>query len=101
VRRLAARSFDRAYHPSGVRRQLVAIWTSGNRRPALAALRLPTLVFHGAADPLIPVENGRGTAAAIPGARLEIVDGMGHELPRRVWPRLVEAIARQLTDRSK
>lgn len=101
VRRLAARAFDRAYDPSGVRRQLVAIWTSGNRKPALARLRVPTLVFHGEADPLIPVENGRDTARAIPGARLEIVPGMGHELPRRVWPRLIEALASQLTDRSK
>jgi pimeloyl-ACP methyl ester carboxylesterase len=63
ARRFAARAFDRAYHPSGVHRQLVAIWASGTRKPALAALRVPTLVIHGDADPLIPVENGRDTAA--------------------------------------
>jgi pimeloyl-ACP methyl ester carboxylesterase len=94
IRRLAARSFDRAYHPSGTRRQLIAIWASGNRKPGLQRLRLPALVIHGDADPLIPVENGRDTAAAIPGARLEIIAGMGHDLPRPIWPRLVDAIVR-------
>ncbi|HUS68385.1 MAG TPA: alpha/beta fold hydrolase [Kofleriaceae bacterium] len=94
VRRLAARAFARAYHPSGIRRQLVAIWTSGSRKPGLAALRVPTLVVHGDADPLIPVEGGRDTAATVPGARLEIIAGMGHDLPPAIWPRLVDAIAR-------
>lgn len=94
VRQIAARSFDRGYHPAGVRRQLVAIWCSGNRKPALARLRLPTLVLHGERDPLIPVDNGRDTAAAIPGARLVTVPGMGHELPRRVWPLLVDELAK-------
>ena len=101
VRQIAARSFDRGYHPSGVRRQLVAIWCSGNRKPALSALRVPTLVLHGDADPLIPVDNGRDTARAIPGARLVVVPGMGHELPRRVWPLLVDELTRQLTSQSK
>ncbi len=93
IRRLAGRSFERAYHPSGTRRQLVAIWASGNRKPALAGVHVPTLVLHGAADPLIPVENGRDTAQAIPGARLQIIAGMGHDLPRPVWPQLIDAIA--------
>jgi pimeloyl-ACP methyl ester carboxylesterase len=94
VRRLAARAFARAYHPSGTRRQLVAIWTSGSRKPGLAALRVPALVIHGEADPLIPVEGGRDTAATIPGARLEIIPGMGHDLPPAIWPRLADAIGR-------
>jgi pimeloyl-ACP methyl ester carboxylesterase len=92
-RRLAARSFDRAYRPGGVRRQLIAIWLSGDRTPALARLALPTLVMHGDADPLVPVDGGRATARAIPGARLEIIPGMGHELPRAVWPRVIDGVA--------
>ena len=92
VRRVAARSFDRAYRPGGVRRQLIAIWLSGDRTPALAALRVPTLVMHGDADPLIPVDGGRATARAIAGARLEVIPGMGHELPRPVWPRVIDAV---------
>jgi pimeloyl-ACP methyl ester carboxylesterase len=90
--RLAARSFDRAYRPAGVRRQLIAIWLSGDRTAALAKLWLPTLVIHGDADPLIPVDGGRATARAIPGARLEIIPGMGHELPRPVWPRVIDDV---------
>ncbi len=93
VRSVAARSFDRAYRPGGVRRQLVAIWLSGDRTPALATLRVPALVIHGDADPLVPVDGGRATARAIPGARLEIIPGMGHELPRPVWPRVIDDIA--------
>lgn len=93
VRRLAARSFDRGYHPAGMKRQLIAIWASPGRRQALASLKIPTVVFHGDADPLLPVEDGVDTARAIPGARLIRVPGMGHELPREIWPRLVDAIA--------
>jgi pimeloyl-ACP methyl ester carboxylesterase len=92
-RRLAARSFDRAYHPGGVRRQLIAIWLSGDRTAALGKLTLPTLVIHGDADPLIPVDGGRATARAIAGAKLDIIAGMGHELPRPMWPRLVDGVA--------
>ncbi|MDB4971009.1 MAG: alpha/beta hydrolase fold protein [Myxococcales bacterium] len=93
VRRIAARSFDRGYSPGGVHRQLVAILSGGNRHAALTALRKPALVIHGDADPLLSVEGGRDTAAAIPGARLVVIPGMGHELPRPVWPRVIEAVA--------
>ncbi len=92
VRGVAARSFDRAYRPGGVRRQLVAIWLSGDRTPALKTLHVPALVMHGDADPLIPVDGGHATARAIPGARLEVIAGMGHELPRPVWPRIIDAV---------
>ncbi len=98
-RRLAARSYDRAYHPGGVRRQLIAIWLSGDRTPALRSLALPTLVIHGDADPLIPVDGGRATARAIPGARLEIIPGMGHELPRAVWPRIIDDVSQLAAER--
>ena len=92
VRRLAARSFDRAYHPAGLRRQLVAIWLSGGRRARLERLHLPSLVIHGEADPLIPLAGGVDTARALH-ARLVTIPGMGHELPPQVWPRVVDAIA--------
>jgi pimeloyl-ACP methyl ester carboxylesterase len=93
VRRIAARSFDRGIDPAGVRRQLVAIWTSGNRKPALTRLTIPTLVIHGDADPLVPVDGGRDTAQAIPGARLIVVPGLGHDLPPTVWPLILDAVA--------
>jgi pimeloyl-ACP methyl ester carboxylesterase len=94
VRAMAARTFDRGPSPAGTARQLVAILASGSRRDALAAVRAPTLVIHGAADPLIPVEAGRATAAAVPGAELLEIEGMGHDLPRALWPTLVDAIAK-------
>jgi pimeloyl-ACP methyl ester carboxylesterase len=98
VRERSERIFERGIHPAGVARQLVAILASGGRRQALGGLRAPTLVVHGAADPLIPVEGGRDTAAAIPGAELLEIEGMGHDLPRGAWPRIVDAIARQAVD---
>src|SRR2546421_2398272 len=70
VRELAARSFDRCFHPAGAARQLVAILASGSRKEALAAVAVPTLVIHGRDDPLIPVEAGLATARAVRGAEL-------------------------------
>jgi pimeloyl-ACP methyl ester carboxylesterase len=93
VRQIAARAYDRDHDQAGVRRQIVAIFTQRNRHAALAAVRIPTLVIHGADDPLVPLDGGRDTASAIPGARLEIIAGMGHELPRAVWPRVIGLIA--------
>lgn len=92
TRRLAALNFKRGYYPVGVSRQLAAIIASGNRESQLADLRIPTLVIHGDADPLVPVECGRATARAIPHAKLMIIPGMGHALPRELWDDLVEAI---------
>ena len=92
LRERAGASFDRGYYPEGTARQLVAILASGDRTEALRGLDLPTQVIHGADDVLIDVSGGRATAAAIPGARLELVEGMGHDLPRQLWPRFVELI---------
>jgi pimeloyl-ACP methyl ester carboxylesterase len=89
----AARSYDRGFHPEGLARQLAAVLVSGSRRDALASVRIPTLVVHGDADPLVPVAAGLDTAEAIPDAELLIIEGMGHELPPEVWPRVVDAIA--------
>jgi pimeloyl-ACP methyl ester carboxylesterase len=93
ARRVAAALYDRCFCPEGAERQFQALLASGNRRPALARLALPTLVIHGECDPLVPVEHGRDTAEAIPGAELMIIEGMGHNLPPEVWPRVVAAIA--------
>jgi pimeloyl-ACP methyl ester carboxylesterase len=89
----AARNFDRGLSPTGSARQLAAIIASGNRTPALTRVTTPTLVIHGDADPLIRVAGGRATARAITGSKLEILPGMGHTLPRPLWPRIIDAIA--------
>jgi len=94
------RSYDRSYYPVGTGRQLVAILAAEGRLERLSKVRVPTLVVHGTDDVLVPVENGRSVAAAVPGARLLEIEGMGHNLPERVWPRVMDAIeelARQAT----
>jgi pimeloyl-ACP methyl ester carboxylesterase len=93
VRERAGRSYDRSAYPAGMARQLAAILVHGSRRARLASVKVPTLVIHGEADPLVPVEGGRDTAAAIPGAELLTIEGMGHDLPPQAWPRIVAAIA--------
>ncbi len=98
LRERAGLSFDRAYDPAGVARQLAAILASPDRTADLARVAVPTLVVHGEQDALIDVSGGRATAAAIPGAELLVVDGMGHDLPRAVWPELVDRIT-ALVDR--
>jgi pimeloyl-ACP methyl ester carboxylesterase len=92
VRARAALSYDRGFSPEGAARQLIAVLASGSRKEALKSLRTPALVIHGRNDPLVPVEAARDTAAAIPGAQLMIIEGMGHDLPRMVWPRIIDAI---------
>jgi pimeloyl-ACP methyl ester carboxylesterase len=89
----AARAWERGLNPPGVARQLAAILASGSRTAALAAVRVPTLVIHGDADPLVRHEGGVATAKAIPGARLLTIKGMGHALPISMWPQLIDAIA--------
>ncbi len=95
--RIAA-AIDRDYNPAGFIRQLQAIAAAPGRVERLRSLRVPTLVIHGDADNLVPVANGRSVAAAIPGARLVEVEGMGHDVPRRVWTQVADeitALARQ------
>jgi pimeloyl-ACP methyl ester carboxylesterase len=93
TRDLVGRSFDRAYDSLGVARQIAAIASALDRTPALAAVRAPTVVVHGTDDPLISVTGGEATARAIPGAALHVVPGMGHDLPRGVWGRVIDAVA--------
>jgi pimeloyl-ACP methyl ester carboxylesterase len=92
LRRIAGMSFDRGINPAGTARQLAAIIHSGDRTPLLRTITAPTLVIHGAKDKLVPPSGGRATARAIPGARLMIIDGLGHDIPRVLWPRLIDAI---------
>ncbi len=93
IRGRASRSFDRCYHPDGASRQIGAIMSHGNRKPALQSVATPTLVIHGDGDCLVHVEGGRDTADAIPGAELLILEGMGHDLPRELWTRIVGAVS--------
>jgi pimeloyl-ACP methyl ester carboxylesterase len=93
LRALAELSYDRGLNPAGSSRQLAAIVAAPDRTPALERLDVPTVVIHGTADKLVAPSGGRATARAIPGARLLMIDGMGHDLPRPLWPRILDAIA--------
>jgi pimeloyl-ACP methyl ester carboxylesterase len=90
---LAGRAIERGITVAGTMRQLGAIAAAPTRLEALRQLRLPALVIHGEADPLLPLENGQLTASAIPGATLLSLPGMGHDLPRAFWPHVVQAVA--------
>ena len=93
LRDMAARSFDRGRNPAGSGRQLAAIIASGDRTAGLRGLTVPTVVIHGTKDKLVSPSGGRATAKAVPGARLVRIEGMGHDLPRATWPRIIGAIA--------
>ncbi|HEX4088158.1 MAG TPA: alpha/beta hydrolase [Trebonia sp.] len=92
IRKLAARSYDRAHYPAGVGRQLGAMILAGSRADALRSLTVPTLVIHGLDDTLIDPSGGRRTAELVPGAALQLVTDMGHDRPRELWDDLVDAI---------
>jgi pimeloyl-ACP methyl ester carboxylesterase len=94
LRSRAGETFDRGVSASGVVRQMLAILTQGDRTPRLRSLRIPALVIHGNADKMVHVSGGRSTAAAIPGAELVTIDGMGHDLPPELFGTFVEAIRR-------
>ncbi len=88
----AEAAFDRCFDPGGRARQFGAVARSGSRKQALATLRAPTLVIHGDADRLVPIEAGQATADAIPGARFEVVAGMGHDYPPQLWDQIVDLV---------
>ena len=92
-RKSAARDFDRSFYPQGSPRQLAAIYASGRRTEALAALKTRTLVIHGTDDTLISPVAAHRTAEIIPGAQLVMVEDMGHDLPQPLWPKVVDTIA--------
>ncbi len=93
ARDYAGRAFDRGLNPAGFGRQLAAVLASGSRKSALRSVAIPTLVIHGDADPLIPVEGGKDTDASIPGAKLMIIEGIGHNLPLEVWSQIFDMIS--------
>jgi pimeloyl-ACP methyl ester carboxylesterase len=93
VRDTMAKAYDRACYPQGTGRQLAAILTQSNRKAALQRVRVPTLIIHGDADPLVSAEAGRDTAKAVPGAELKIMQGMGHDLPHgEAWAQIAKDI---------
>ena len=82
----------RSYRPQGTARQMIAIAADGNRSPWLNQIKLPVQVIHGRDDPLVPVAAGHDLAAKIKGAEIDVVDGMGHDLPKPLWPRFTAGI---------
>lgn len=95
-RETAERAYDRAFHPAGTRRQFLAVGASEPRAEALRQVRVPTLVIHGDRDTLIDPSGGRRTAELIPGARFEIIEGMGHDYPPQVWDRWVQLVTEHI-----
>ncbi|NCU11225.1 MAG: alpha/beta hydrolase, partial [Sphingomonadaceae bacterium] len=93
LRERIARDFHRSFYPEGPARQIAAIMDDGDRRKRLTKVTVPTLVIHGTDDPLVPVEGGRDTAKAIPGAKLHEIPGMGHDLPLELVDEIAAAIA--------
>jgi pimeloyl-ACP methyl ester carboxylesterase len=88
----AARTFSRGLNPAGVGRQLRAILASGSRKQRLRTVTAPTLVIHGTVDPLVHPMGGKDTAASIPGAKLIMIERMGHAMPIPMWPQIIDAI---------
>jgi pimeloyl-ACP methyl ester carboxylesterase len=93
VRERAGRAYDRGYDVRAGGRQLGAIVATGDRTKLLRRITAPTLVIHGTVDKMIRPSGGRATAKAIPNARLMMIEGMGHDLPRGAWPQLLDAIS--------
>jgi pimeloyl-ACP methyl ester carboxylesterase len=92
VRALHAREFDRAFHPAGTGRHMLAVLGSGSRAEGLRSLTVPSTVIHGLVDRLVQIDGGRRTAELIPGAELVEVADMGHDLPPEVWGTVADAL---------
>ncbi len=93
LREKVTRSLQRSYYPAGGARQMAAIMASGDRVALLQKVTVPTLVIHGKADPLVPMAGGIDTAGLVRGAQLELIDGMGHDLPQPLLARFVDLIS--------
>ena len=96
LRNLTGASFDRSYYPQGLARQGSAAIANGYPKASIESIKVPTLVIHGDKDPFMPVEGGRETARLIPGAKLMIIEGMGHDMPKEVWPEITDAMTEHL-----
>src|SRR6202012_114012 len=90
----AERTYERGLNPAGVGRQLRAILASGSRKPPVRNVKAPTLVIPRTSDPLVHPMGGQDTAASVPGAKLLMIEGMGHALPMPMWPQIIDAIDR-------
>jgi pimeloyl-ACP methyl ester carboxylesterase len=97
VARLAGDAYDRCFCPAGVGRQTMAVLASGSRSEALRSVRVPALVLHGDADGMVDISGGRRTAECIPGARFEVLKGLGHDYPPAYWDRWVQLVAGHAT----
>ncbi len=93
IRDIALRSYERGYDPAGTGRQLAAIIAAGDRTAEVATITAPTLVVHGTRDVMVTPSGGKATARAIAGSRLVLIEGMGHDLPRDLWGRLIDLVA--------
>jgi pimeloyl-ACP methyl ester carboxylesterase len=100
-RRDAERAFDRCFHPSGPARQFRAVGAAPSRADGLRQVSTPTLVMHGDCDTLIDISGGRRTAELIPGARFEVIEGMGHDYPPQVWSRWVDLVSAFVSSTSR
>jgi pimeloyl-ACP methyl ester carboxylesterase len=92
LRERMALSFNRCYYPVGYQRQLAAIAAGGDRVELLKRITVPTCVIHGRSDVLVPVEGGIDTARHIKHSTLEVIDGMGHDLPRQLYGKFIDLI---------
>ena len=93
LRSLVAESYDRSYYPQGLARQSAAVLAHGYQKSSIASIKVPTLVIHGDKDPFMSVEGGKETAQLIPGAELLIIDGMGHDLPKEAWAKIIDTVS--------
>jgi pimeloyl-ACP methyl ester carboxylesterase len=92
VEAFVRRMFARSYYPAGVKRQMMAVLGTGNLRPYSKRITVPTVVIHGKDDPLLRPACGKAVASAIRGSQLELIPGMGHDLPEQLWPRLIASL---------
>jgi pimeloyl-ACP methyl ester carboxylesterase len=92
LRRVLAEGYDRSYYPPGMIRQSLAVLKNGYRKSLIASIKAPTLIIHGDEDPLMSVEGGKEMAKLIPGAKLLIINGMGHDMPKEAWPKIIDAV---------
>ncbi|WP_455464411.1 alpha/beta fold hydrolase [Candidatus Hodarchaeum mangrovi] len=96
VRKRVARAYDRSFNPNGSGRQLAAIIASGSRKEELKGVNIPSLIIHGDADPLIPIEGGEDTAKSIPKTKFLKIQGMGHDIPLEIAPKIISKIVNHI-----
>ncbi len=101
LRSVMGESYDRSYYPQGMARQSAAVLAHGYQRASIASIKSPTLVIHGDKDPFMSIEGGKETAELIPNAKLLIIEGMGHDMPKGAWPTIIDAILNHIRQASK